>query len=90
MEIYNNFLIDIRKYTSNYQWAKNSRPNMKTRGYVDYLRITGILVSVTIILASSSAYNLNDNADRSYSWTKTADGQEQGLEEQETASMKIV
>jgi len=78
-------LIDIRKYTSNYRTAKNSRPNMKTRGFVDYLRITGILVSVTTILASSSAYNLNDNTDRSYSWIKTADGQEQGFEEQENS-----
>ncbi len=58
---------------------------MKTRGYVDYLRITGILVSVTTILASSSAYNLYDNADRSYSSIKTADGQEQGFEEQENS-----
>ena len=57
---------------------------MKTRRNVDYLRITGILVLVTIILASSSAYNLNDNADRSYSWTKTA-GQEQGFEEQDNS-----
>ena len=59
---------------------------MKTHGNAEYFRIAGILVSVTIILSSSIAYNFNDSTVRSFLWPKTADGQEEGLEEQDNSS----
>jgi S1-C subfamily serine protease len=74
------------KYTSNYRTAKKSRPNMKRHGITEYLRVAGILVSVTIILSSSIAYSFNDNAAHRLLWPKTADGQEVGLEEQDNGS----
>jgi S1-C subfamily serine protease len=76
----------MRKYTSNYRTAKKSRPNMKTHGNTKYFRIAGILVSMTIILSSSIAYNFNDSTPFSFLWPKTADGQEEGLEEQDNSS----
>jgi S1-C subfamily serine protease len=76
----------MRKYTSNYRTAKKSRPNMKTHGIAEYFRVAGVLVLVTIILSSSIAYSFNDTAAHSLLWPKTADGQEEGLEEQDNGS----
>jgi S1-C subfamily serine protease len=41
---------------------------------------------MTIILSSSIAYNFNDSTPFSFLWPKTADGQEEGLEEQDNSS----
>lgn len=76
----------MRKYNSNYRAVKKSRPNMKTHGNAEYFRVAGILVSVTIILSPSNAYNFNNSAASSFLWPKTADGQEEGLEEQESSN----
>jgi S1-C subfamily serine protease len=59
---------------------------MKTHGIAEYFRVVGILVSVTIILSSSIAYGFNDTAAHSLLRPKTADGQEEGLEEQDNGS----
>jgi S1-C subfamily serine protease len=56
---------------------------MKTHGIAEYFRVVGILVSVTIILSLLTAYSFNDTAAHSLLWPKTADGQEEGLEEQD-------
>jgi S1-C subfamily serine protease len=75
----------MKKYTSNYRTAKKSRPNMKTHGNTKYFRIAGILILVTVILSSLIAYDFNDST-RSFLWPEKADGQEEGLEEQDNSS----
>jgi S1-C subfamily serine protease len=71
------------RYTSNYSMAKNSRQKMKSQRDIDLFRTTtGILVLVTIIFASID-YNPNDNANHSYLWSRIADGQEQGQEQED-------
>jgi len=45
----------------------------------------GVLVSVTIIFASSIAHGLNDNISLIYSWPGIAEGQEQGQEQQDNS-----
>src|ERR671922_1542558 len=58
---------------------------MKSQGDISFFRTIGILVSVTIIFASSIAYGLNDNISLIYSWPRMADGQEQELEQQDNS-----
>ena len=58
---------------------------MKSQGDISFFRTIGILVSVTIIFASSIAYGLNDNISLIYSWPRMADGQEQEQEQQDNS-----
>jgi S1-C subfamily serine protease len=59
---------------------------MKPQGNINFFRAIGVLVSVTIIFASSIAHGLNDNISLVYLWPRIADGQEQGQEQQDNSS----
>jgi len=59
---------------------------MKPQGNINFFRTIGVLVSVTIIFASSIAHGLNDNISLVYLWPRIADGQEQGQEQQDNSS----
>ena len=58
---------------------------MKSQRNINFFRTIGVLVSVTIIFASSIAHGLNDNISLIYSWPRIADGQEQGQEQQDNS-----
>src|SRR5918995_4149225 len=58
---------------------------MKSQRNINFFRTIGVLVSVTIIFASSIAHGLNDNISLIYSWPGIADGQEQGQEQQDNS-----
>ena len=70
---------------SNYSTANNSRPKMKSQRNINFFMTIGVLVSVTIIFASSIAHGLNDNISLIYSWPGIAEGQEQGQEQQDNS-----
>jgi serine protease Do len=59
---------------------------MKPQGNINFFRTIGVLVSVTIIFASSIAHGLNDNISLVYLWPRIADGQEQGQEQQDNSN----
>jgi S1-C subfamily serine protease len=58
---------------------------MKSQRNINFFRTIGVLVSVTIIFASSIAHGLNDNISLIYSWPGIAEGQEQGQEQQDNS-----
>ena len=58
---------------------------MKSQRNINFFRTIGILISVTIIFASSIAHGLNDNISLIYLWPRIADGQEQGQEQQDNS-----
>jgi serine protease Do len=58
---------------------------MRPQGNINFFRTIGVLVSVTIIFASSIAHGLNDNISLVYLWPRIADGQEQGQEQQDNS-----
>jgi S1-C subfamily serine protease len=58
---------------------------MKSQRNINFFRTIGVLVSVTIIFASSIAHGLNDNISLIYSWPRIAEGQEQGQEQQDNS-----
>ena len=59
---------------------------MKPQGNMNFFRTIGVLVSVTIIFASSTAHGLNYNISLVYLWPRIADGQEQGQEQQDNSN----
>jgi S1-C subfamily serine protease len=59
---------------------------MKPQGNINFFRTIRVLVSVTIIFASSIAHGLNDNISLVYLWPRIADGQEQGQEQQDNSN----
>jgi S1-C subfamily serine protease len=59
---------------------------MKPQGNINFFRTIGVLVSMTIIFASSIAHGLNDNISLVYLWPRIADGQEQGQEQQDNSN----
>jgi S1-C subfamily serine protease len=58
---------------------------MKSQRNINFFMTIGVLVSVTIIFASSIAHGLNDNISLIYSWPGIAEGQEQGQEQQDNS-----
>jgi len=58
---------------------------MKSQRNINFFRTIGVLVSVTIIFASSIAHGLNDNISLIYSWPGIAEGQKQGQEQQDNS-----
>lgn len=58
---------------------------MKRQNDIDFLKATGILVSVIILFASLLVYNFNDNSVHYYSSSKTAGGQEQEQGQQDNS-----
>jgi serine protease Do len=59
---------------------------MKPQGNINFFRTIGVLVSMTIIFASSIAHGLNDKISLVYLWPRIADGQEQGQEQQDNSN----
>ena len=58
---------------------------MKRQNDIDFLKATGILVSVIILFASLLVYSFNDNSVHYYSSSKTAGGQEQEQGQQDNS-----
>src|SRR5919106_1349527 len=58
---------------------------MKLQNDIDFLKATGILVSVIILFASLLVYSFNDNSVHYYSSSKTAGGQEQEQGQQDNS-----
>jgi serine protease Do len=58
---------------------------MKRQNDIDFLKASGILVSVIILFASLLVYSFNDNSVHYYSSSKTAGGQEQEQGQQDNS-----